>query len=217
MARSFAGGTDRLQWTVPGSLNGTAGCFTFRLKTTQTTTNAAPIAYWNTSSRNGLGFVLNNTANKILAQGYSFSAAQVSISSTSNINDGNWRSVAFNYNQNSGGANALFIDGVQEATVNTGANWGINANTDICAGDLLDSFWPSYVGDIAEIGHWNTQLDAAEIAALANGFSPMLVRPASLIFYAPVVRETRELRAGLAGNTTGGSVSDHPRKIGPGC
>ncbi|PBB79080.1 hypothetical protein CK218_22280 [Mesorhizobium sp. WSM3879] len=216
MARSFAGGTDRLQWTVP-TVPPNAGCIAFKMKTTQATVNAAVLSYWSGGSRNGWGLILNNTANKILAQGVSSSSAQVQITSTSSVNDGNWRSIAFNYNRAAGGANALFIDGAQEATGNSGSAWTTGStNFWIVTGDDSDTFWASYVGEIAEIGHWNAQLDAAEIASLAKDFSPLLIRPASLIFYAPVVRETRELKAGLAGNTTGGTVSDHPRKIGPG-
>lgn len=212
MARSFAGGTDRLKWTVPAAVTGASGCFAFRMKTTQTTTNALPISYWDTNSRNGFGFILNNTANKLLVQAWSFSATRVSLLSTSNLNDGNWHQVAFNYNEASGGANALFIDGTQEASGNASGSWGINANTIINAGGF-DTFWPSYVGEIAEVGHWSAQLGAAEIAALASGFSPGRIRPASLLFHAPIIRGTND-RFGLVPTVTGGSVSDHPRLLG---
>lgn len=217
MAIDFAGGTDRLQWTVP-TVPPNVGCIAFKMKTTQGTVNAAVLSHWSTGSRNGFGFIINNTANKITAQGYNSSAPQISLVSTSSLNDGNWRHVAFNYNRAAGGANALFIDGAQEATGNTSGVWTTASNNFWMAlGDNPDAFWPTFVGDNAEVAHWNTQLDAAEIAALAKGFSPELIRPASLIFHAPIVRETRELRAGLAGNLTGCSVSDHPRTIGAIC
>jgi len=35
---------------------------------------------------------------------------------------------------------------------------------------------------------WQAQLSEAEIVSLAKGFSPLLIRPASLIFYAPLTR-----------------------------
>ncbi|MDX8521303.1 LamG domain-containing protein [Mesorhizobium dulcispinae] len=222
MARSFAGGTDQLYWSMP-TTSPAVGSFAFRMKTTQTTVNAAAVVYWDTSSRWGFGFILNNTAGKLMVQGYSSSATPaIQLLSTTTINDGNWHSVVFNYNRNNGGANALFVDGAQEASGNSSALWNkVGNNLPIVLGDSLDTFWPSYVGEIAEIGHWadasNSQLDAAEIAALAKAFSPMLIRPASLFFYAPIVRETRELKAGLTATVTGGAVSDHPRKLGPGC
>lgn len=43
-----------------------------------------------------------------------------------------------------------------------------------------------YGGDIAEVAIWNVGLDAAEMAALAAGFSPLLIRPASLVLYSPL-------------------------------
>lgn len=41
---------------------------------------------------------------------------------------------------------------------------------------------------IAEVGYWNTDLTDAEIAILAKGVSPLLVRPANLVAYYPLVR-----------------------------
>jgi hypothetical protein len=77
-------------------------------------------------------------------------------------------------------------------------------------------------GDIAEVGVWSTDLSAAEVAMLGAGYSPMLVRPQSLVFYAPMFG-----RGGAAGNEedwSGGlvmtqnsspAVTDHPRIIYP--
>lgn len=41
---------------------------------------------------------------------------------------------------------------------------------------------------IAELGFWNVALSDAEIAILANGISPLCVRPGSLVAYYPLVR-----------------------------
>lgn len=48
-------------------------------------------------------------------------------------------------------------------------------------------------GDIAEVGIWNIDLSAAEIAALAKGVSPALIRPQNHIAYLPLIRETHEI------------------------
>ena len=40
-------------------------------------------------------------------------------------------------------------------------------------------------GEIAEVGVWKAQLDDAEVAALAAGVSPLLIRPESLWLYYP--------------------------------
>jgi hypothetical protein len=42
-------------------------------------------------------------------------------------------------------------------------------------------------GQIAEAAVWNVALSAAEIASLSKGFSPLLIRPASLVAYWPLI------------------------------
>jgi len=46
-----------------------------------------------------------------------------------------------------------------------------------------------YWGSVAEVGIWNVALTASEIATLSVGYSPLLVRPQSLVFYVPLVRD----------------------------
>jgi hypothetical protein len=52
-------------------------------------------------------------------------------------------------------------------------------------------------GQLAEIGIWNAALTAAEVASLADGMTCDKVRPQSLVFYAPLVRELIDARGGL--------------------
>lgn len=70
-------------------------------------------------------------------------------------------------------------------------------------------------GYLAEAGVWSVALTAAEIAALAAGYSPRFIRPQSLIFYAPLVRSTLELTG--TGVTESGTVGvvDHPSILNP--
>ncbi|MDG4889287.1 LamG domain-containing protein [Mesorhizobium sp. M1A.F.Ca.IN.022.07.1.1] len=214
MAINFAGGTNQLLWSPPTS-QPVNGCVAFLMKTTQTTVNACPIACWNSSSRNGWGFVINNTLNKILAQGTNTtSTASIQLTSTTSINDGNWHHVAFNYRRNSG-TNELFVNGVSEATGATSPSWNPTGSPALALGDNNDTFWPSYVGELAQIGHWSANLDAAEIAGLAKGFTPPKIRPASLISNIPLIREVNDFKAGLVPTVTGTSVSVHPRVVGP--
>lgn len=82
---------------------------------------------------------------------------------------------------------SIFVNGVSEATDT--ANCG-NAFTpdrwdfgtlDAGSGSKTDHF----EGDLWEWAAWNVALDAAEIAALGKGVSPLLIRPQSLIGYWP--------------------------------
>ena len=67
-------------------------------------------------------------------------------------------------------------------------------------------------GDIAEVGVWNVALTAAEIASLAKGFTCDRVRPQSLVFYAPLIRDLVDVRGGLAiTNNNTATVANHPR------
>lgn len=214
MARSFAGGTDQVQWTVP-TVPPNIGCAAYWLRTTQTAVNTAVMTHWSSSSRNGWGMLMNNTSNKLTAQGYATTTpARISLVSTTSVNDGAWHHIAFNYNRSLGGACALYVDGVLEASGTSSSTWTTGGtNFWIATGDDSDPFWASLVGEVAEVGHWFAQLDAEEIATLAKGVSPSAVRPAALAFHAPLVRETHDIRGGLTGNATGGSASAHPRVI----
>jgi hypothetical protein len=67
-------------------------------------------------------------------------------------------------------------------------------------------------GDIAETGVWNVALTAAEIASLAKGMTCNLVRPQSLVFYAPLARDLIDVRGGRTiTNNNGATVVNHPR------
>lgn len=70
-----------------------------------------------------------------------------------------------------------------------------------------------YNGRLAEIAVWDVALDAAEIAALAKGFRPSLIRPHKLLWYLPLVREIQEVRSGLAITSSGPIVAVHTRRI----
>jgi hypothetical protein len=212
----FAGGTDTVRYG--GSGYSSPGTIAFRMKTTQVTANVALASIWTSGSRQGLGVLLNNTAGKATAVGYAASAQQVNLTSTTSVNDGNWHHVAFNFNTTSGAGNSLYIDGVSEATGNSAGAWFFaNAgNSPLVVGDNNDTFWATYVGDIAELALWlGRQLVADELAALSKGFSPSLIAPNVLATYMPFVRSANNLKDSFIMGPTGTSFSDHPRVIGP--
>lgn len=67
-------------------------------------------------------------------------------------------------------------------------------------------------GKNAEVAIWNVELTNAEIASLAKGFKPTRIRPQSLVFYAPLLRNLQDLRGGLSlTNNNSATVADHPR------
>ena len=67
-------------------------------------------------------------------------------------------------------------------------------------------------GLIAEVGIWNAALTANEIASLAKGMTCDKVRPQSLVFYAPLVRNLQDVKGGLTiTNNNTATVANHPR------
>lgn len=72
-------------------------------------------------------------------------------------------------------------------------------------------------GSIAEVGIWNAALTADEIASLAAGFNPRLIRPSAIRFLSRLIRNVQDLSGGvtLSELGTGTTASDHPRIIYP--
>ena len=69
-----------------------------------------------------------------------------------------------------------------------------------------------FAGLIAEVGIWNVALTQPEIASLAKGMTCDKVRPQSLVFYAPLVRDLQDVRGGLTiTNNNTATVANHPR------
>lgn len=69
-----------------------------------------------------------------------------------------------------------------------------------------------FAGQIAEVGIWSAALTAAEIASLGKGMTCNKVRPQSLVFYAPLIRNLQDVRGGLTiTNNNTATVANHPR------
>ena len=98
--------------------------------------------------------------------------------------------------------------GTNESTINLAILTSMRLATRIVDGSV-DSYLN---GRLAECAIWNVALTDAEIASLAKGFKPTRIRPQSLVFYAPLLRNLQDLKGGLAlTNNNGATVADHPR------
>jgi hypothetical protein len=98
-------------------------------------------------------------------------------------------------------------NGGSDQTLNTAAA-NLIVGAQIIAG-ISSSF---FNGQIAEIGAWDVALSGAEIASLAKGMACDKVRPQSLVFYAPLVRDLIDVRGGRAiTNNNTATVANHPR------
>lgn len=83
---------------------------------------------------------------------------------------------------------AAFVNGGGKGTNTTNIAIGTLNTTSI---GRLNTGTPGgyHDGYIAECGIWNVALTDAEMAILGLGVSPLLVRPESLVFYVPLVRD----------------------------
>lgn len=66
---------------------------------------------------------------------------------------------------------------------------------------------------LSEVAVWNADLTSDEIVSLAKGFKAYRIRPQSLLYYVPLVREVQELRSGitLTASANAPVVFAHPR------
>lgn len=145
--------------------------------------------------------------------------------STTNVATGVWNSLggAVNF---SGGNVQPYLNGVAEgggAATFGSASYVNSSPTDL---DRISNSNGATVqavnGKIAELAIWSTVLTAGEFLALSKGFSALLVRPQSLVFYAPLWgRATNE--PDIVRTTTISKVNtstniiqvDHPKIIYP--
>jgi hypothetical protein len=111
---------------------------------------------------------------------------------------------------------AFYINGVQQAT-NSGSFTHGGGTSRIAVGStyINGAAADSFEGEIWEVGFWTGTLSTAEMAMLVQGASPMLVRPASLRLYYPLLGQGTDepnwVRAGVLTNQNGVTVETHGR------
>lgn len=109
----------------------------------------------------------------------------------------------------------IYLDGGNKGTDTTTVTVTVN---DLFIGAQAASSTRYYMsGDIAEAAIWNVALTDDEAASLGSGCSPLLVRPASLVFYQPLRRNSNDIVGKLAitENNTPSIIDDRPPIIYP--
>lgn len=114
--------------------------------------------------------------------------------------------------QSATNSRTVYINGGNSATNSTNVNFTPNKFR-IGAYMLDDGTVGGYAsGLIAETAIWNVALTADEIRSLSKGMTCDKVRPQSLVFYAPLVRNLQDVRGGLTiTNNNTATVANHPR------
>src|SRR6188768_753439 len=172
MAYRFANANDRVHYADEIGVFGGAQQFAVacRIRTTQIAggNHAMIFSHWSGSSSGGYGLMLAAGTGHLFALANGGGA--MGIAGSTDMNDGNWHSVVVNYNNASGGANAIYLDGVLYVSGNSSSNW-FGAFQYFTIGRSFDSFWGTIQGDVADVARWQRQLTIDEIGALAAGFS----------------------------------------------
>jgi len=130
----------------------------------------------------------------------------------SSIGTGAWKHVCFQVQSND--CYKFWLNGVDSSVSVSSwfaASRVLTNQMDIGGRTSVGEYWD---GRICEFSIWDAVLDSSEIGALYDGYSASLIRPTSLKFYAPMVRDNVNLR-GPAATTIASSVAAHPRIIRP--
>jgi hypothetical protein len=129
--------------------------------------------------------------------------------------DGNWHHLAVTVASNNG---SFYLDGAADGTFTRGNPGTAGGQTKSIAAQF-DGQAP-FNGTLAEMAVWSTALSAAEVASLANGFSPLLIRPSALVAVWPLLGpfnpELDLWKNNLAGTLVNGpAAAAHPRAVYP--
>lgn len=109
----------------------------------------------------------------------------------------------------------IYLDGGSNASNATSVTPVNLSHTILGVSHTNSAFNQHMNGEIAEAAIWNTALTVEEVAILAAGYSPLLVRPESLVLYMPLVRELHDIVGRIGMANTGTTVGDHPAILTP--
>lgn len=216
MSATFASG-DYVQYAMQQPPPTTRGCIAIRFRTTQNSGNIVPFSRVGPSSSNqGIQFTLTGSTGTmtVYAKYNTSSTAFDAITPTGGYNDGNWHTVACNFEQGSSKPFSFYADGslITSGTSNVNSWTIVSGTTRI--GKSIDTFWNNFVGDLADVVWFDENLTAEEIAAYHKGFSPMSIKPSNVELYIPLIRSVNTLTGQATSAQVGVSASAHPRVFG---
>jgi hypothetical protein len=211
MAYSF-NGTDQYLTANPTPVQNEPFTLVGRFITSDTTTDRYPLNLTNTTNTDA--FFVRHDGRSPSAAGAgkltgSYAEATATVSRTANA----YFSMGHVAISNSS-RKVFFKQGGATVTNSNNTNINDSAQTLLIAIGVIAratpvNYWP---GDIAEVALWSTDLTDLEVESYLIGFSPRRIRPQSLVFYAPMIRNLQDLRGALTiTNNKSATVAAHPR------
>jgi hypothetical protein len=121
-----------------------------------------------------------------------------------------WTAVAC---RSDGSTFSIWWDGAQQASEAEPTGYTLGNFEPCLLADAVNGQWYDD-GNGAEFAYWNVALTDDEMVALGKGFSPFFIRPASRLFYWPLIRTVEDWHGGgiSSADTT---VADHPPVLYP--
>jgi hypothetical protein len=174
-----------------------------------TPSTAMPFIVVSSSASNDrINLVRGAGANDVVATYIDEGVAVATSTAIGGYSTGSWKHVCGVFSSNS--SRTVYSDGVA-ASENITSLAALSSFDRIAIGsNHVASLF--HDGKLAEVGIWNVALTAAEIASLAKGMTCDKVRPQSLAFYAPLVRNLQDVRGGLTiTNNNTATVANHTR------
>jgi hypothetical protein len=116
----------------------------------------------------------------------------------------------------SASSRSIFLNGANKVTETTSRTpTGIDRTSVGAAVASVVSNPVDAAGSVAEAAIWDVALSDDEIASLAKGLSPLVVRPQSLRAYLPLVRDLVDARGNAFAVTGSLAAADHTRTYAP--
>jgi hypothetical protein len=193
-----------------------------RGKLTDHTANAARIHFGSSVSyalgNKGFGILYDNRSSisrtkqvVLIVSAATDTSSPINIASSINaITSNDWHTVAAS---STASLATLYANNTNVGTVvpSTLATGNSDRELIIGAGNFTTPLLP-WDGLLAEMAIWSVELTAAERESLQKDFSPRRIRPQSLEWYSPMVRNLQELTAAYSmNNNNSATVGVHPR------
>ncbi len=213
MAWDFDGTNDYMEAT---SAVLTAGPLTFAAWINVDTTGAAQRILSISSTTGNDRWSLLVGATNVITMQVGGSGTFGTVSTTNTVTAGTWYHVAGSWNTTANQPQQVWIDGVKSGPTNSNRTpVAGNLNRTLLGSTYITSALAQYLnGRIAEAAIWDVVLSDAEVSSLAKGFRSDLIRPASLKFYLPLIREVQDVRAGLSFTNNATAAAAHVKRYG---
>ncbi len=130
---------------------------------------------------------------------------------TTSVSTGVWNHICGVFSADN--SRTIYLNGGNSATGTTNITTDPSTNPTTSIGRRANATPRYWNGNIAEAGIWSVALTSDDVAQLAAGYAPTLVRPEALELYMPLVRDIIDRIGGAVFTDNSTSVAVHPRVI----